>query len=147
MGAFGGPVSAAAGEPAHAAIPIARGAEATAPEGRNLFFGAAALRGRIATHPNMLPGTVLRCANCHAQGRGPDVARSVAPRLDRAWLVEPQARRGGPPTRYDGAAFCTLLRLGQDPAHVLINVQMPRYEIGERECDALWRFLTAEDHG
>jgi hypothetical protein len=93
-------------------------------------------------HPTNLPAAVIRCANCHAVGTGPAVPNSIAPRLTRSWLIDLQSRRGGPPSRYDADAFCALLRDGLDPGYVLINVQMPRYRVSQRDCLALWHFLT-----
>jgi len=112
--------------------------------GRALFDGRAPLKGRIATHVNDLPPEVVVCANCHAAPLGPEVRQSLAPRLDRARLLDPVARRGGPPTRYDAAAFCRLLRTGVDPARIVNNLEMPRYDVDERQCAALWTYLTSE---
>ncbi len=85
-------------------------------------------------------------AAARAAGAGAAVPNSIAPRLTRAWLGDLQSRRGGPPSRYDRNAFCALLRTGLDPTYVLINVKMPRYRIGERDCTALWRFLNEAPH-
>ena len=52
-------------------------------------------------------------------------------------------RRGGPPSRYDAAGLCTLLRSGVDPAHVIILRTMPRYDINDADCQSLWLHLTA----
>ena len=112
--------------------------------GRELFTGQAALQGRISTHEMDLPPAVVRCANCHAEGAGPAVARSNAPRLDREWLLSPQRRRGGPPSHYNRDDFCRVLRKGVDPAWVVINEEMPRYTVDDADCSALWRFLTED---
>ena len=115
--------------------------------GQALFVGEAPLVGRIALHPTGLPPEVLRCANCHASARSPQVARTVAPALTRAWLLGPRERRGGPVSIYEGDSFCRLLRTGQDPARLVVNMQMPRYTLSEQDCADLWRYLTEEDHG
>ncbi|WP_415750327.1 hypothetical protein [Burkholderia sp. BCC1985] len=115
--------------------------------GHALFTGAAPLTGRMLTHPGDLPSNVVRCANCHAPEIGPAVRNSIAPRLTRAWLVDLQSRRGGPPSRYDQEGFCTMLRDGVDPAYVLLNVEMPRYRISDGDCAALWHFLTGARNG
>jgi hypothetical protein len=114
--------------------------------GHDLFTGKADLHGRMSTHPDDLPPDVIRCSNCHAAGTGPDVPRSNAPRLTRDFLLVPRSRRGGPPSRYSPAAFCTVLRKGVDPAYIVINVEMPRYTIDDSQCTAIWRFLTEENH-
>lgn len=112
--------------------------------GKELFTGKAALKGRISTHEMDLPAAVIRCANCHAEGPGPAVARSNAPRLDREWLLSPRRRRGGPQSHYDRDSFCRVLRKGVDPVWVVINEEMPRYAVDDADCSALWRFLTED---
>ena len=111
--------------------------------GQQLFYGEVDLHGRIRTHLVDLPPQVVRCGNCHAVRDGPDVPRSLAPRLTRNLLLEPFARRGGPPSHYDFARFCALLRSGLDPAYVLISVDMPVYTIDDDGCRALWGFVTS----
>ena len=112
--------------------------------GQRLFSGQEPLAGRIYTHDVDMPSAVTRCSNCHAAGNGPAVPRSSAPRLTRSWLVDTRARRGGPPTSYNRAAFCTVLRKGVDPAYIVIDVQMPRYRLTDDQCAALWTFLTGD---
>lgn len=102
--------------------------------------------GRIALHQSDLPSDVLRCANCHDSAGTPPVKRTVAPPLTRAWLIEPRERRGGPPSQYDFAGFCSLLQTGQDPTHIIVNVQMPRYTLSTKECEALWNYLVNDQH-
>lgn len=114
--------------------------------GHDLFTGKADLHGRMSTHPDDLPPEVIRCSNCHAAGTGPDVPRSNAPRLTGDFLLVPRSRRGGPPSRYNPAAFCAVLRKGVDPAYIVINVEMPRYTIDDSQCAAIWSFLTEEIH-
>jgi len=110
--------------------------------GQALFGGEIDLEGRIYTHVVDLPASVVRCANCHAVADGPDVPRSLAPRLNHDLLLRPRSRRGGPATTYDRDRFCTLLRRGLDPASVLISVEMPRYAMDDASCAALWRYVT-----
>jgi hypothetical protein len=62
--------------------------------------------------------------------------------LSAATLAEPVARRGGPPSRYDARSLCTLLRSGVDPAHVMVQRAMPRFDIDDLQCEALWQYLT-----
>jgi hypothetical protein len=110
-------------------------------DGRALFTGTSPLVGRIATHRSHLPSEVLRCANCHEWEASPPVPLTVAPSFSRSWLLGVKERRGGPASSYDLTAFCTLLRTGEDPAHLIVNVQMPRYELSARDCENLWHFL------
>jgi hypothetical protein len=115
--------------------------------GEALFTGTLDLHGRIYTHVADMPPSVVRCSNCHAVADGPDVPRSLAPRLTHSLLLLPRARRGGPPSNYDRRRFCTLLRKGVDPASVMISVEMPRYTIADADCQALWRYVTGSGHG
>jgi hypothetical protein len=114
--------------------------------GEALFSGAIDLHGRIYTHVADMPSTVVRCSNCHAVADGPDVPRSLAPRLTHDLLLWARARRGGPPSNYSREGFCTLLRRGVDPAFVMIGVEMPRYTIDDVDCQALWRYVTGSGH-
>jgi hypothetical protein len=115
--------------------------------GRMLFEGQQPLRGRISGHTQWLPSEALACANCHrakpgAPGRPAAGGRDTGPVLDATALLERVERRGGPPSRYDLDAFCRVLRLGEDPAGVLLPRVMPRYDLDAGQCEALWRFLT-----
>jgi hypothetical protein len=111
--------------------------------GAQLYDGRLPLRGQLRGHDQALPAEALRCTNCHELSRQPaqDDAR-FAPRLDRAQLTQAQTRRGGPATRYDEAAFCRLLRLGIDPAQVLLRKAMPQYTLTAEDCSALWLHLS-----
>ena len=126
--------------------------EGAASRGRELFTGAAPLNGTIAGHTSALPPPAARCVNCHAIGSaGPGragaasaaaSAASFGPLLTVQGLTGLVARRGGPPSRYDEAAFCRLLRQGVDPAWVMVPRSMPRYELNDADCRALWAHLT-----
>lgn len=105
-------------------------------EGAALFEGRLPLAAQVVGHDERLPTEAARCVNCHG-GTG------FAPRLDARSLTEPRARRGGPPSRYDAASLCRLLRTGVDPAWVMVPRAMPRYDITERECEALWLHLAS----
>ena len=109
--------------------------------GSALYHGELALTGRIVGHDLDLPAQASRCINCH----GAAVAASappLAPLLNAASLTRLTPRRGGPPSRYDTASMCALLRSGVDPAHVMIPRTMPRYTITDADCKALWAFLS-----
>lgn len=114
--------------------------------GRKLFLGEMPLTARITGQDFALPAQASRCINCHAT-RAPSASASGAtgpsgPLLDAASLSQPQRRRGGPPSRYDADTLCTLLRRGVDPAYVMIQRTMPRYEISDADCRALWQHLV-----
>ena len=120
--------------------PAAAPAEALA-RGRALFAGTAPMRGTISGHASALPPAGARCVNCHAAGAA-SASASFGPLLTRPHLTGLLPRRGGPPSRYDEATFCRLLRTGIDPAYVLITRSMPRYELPDADCQALWLHLT-----
>jgi hypothetical protein len=129
----------------------ARAAQAgvlAAEAGARAFDGRTALVARIDGHERALPAQAAACANCHVASRGPaapdgsrPAAASLGPVLHRAALVEPAPRRGGPPSRFDEASFCRLLRTGEDPAGVLLPRAMPRYELDDAACAQLWQHL------
>ncbi|WP_157271215.1 hypothetical protein [Azohydromonas aeria] len=120
-------------------------APAPAPDrahGQGLFHGPAPLRAWIAGQDFSLPAHAARCANCH----GAAAPQRVAPLLSAAGMTQPVARRGGPPSRYEADSFCRLLRTGVDPAFVTVTRAMPRYELSDVECRALWLYLTEAGH-
>ncbi len=123
------------------------GGAADAARGRQLFDGGVALPARIVGQDFALPAQASRCVNCHDPARAgaassPAGAQRIGPALTAATLTDTVRRRGGPPSRYDAASLCTLLRSGVDPAHVIILRTMPRYEITDADCRALWQHLT-----
>jgi hypothetical protein len=105
---------------------------------------AMVLRGRLAGHPGHLPPEATRCVNCHATGASAarPAAVSFGPSLDATLLVRALPRRGGPPSRYDADSLCRLLREGIDPAWVVVDASMPRYDISDAQCEALWMRLA-----
>ena len=110
--------------------------------GAELFDGSLPLTARIAGHAERLPAEATRCINCHRANR--DGRDAIAPLLTRQHLLELVARRGGPPSQYDERTFCRVLRSGIDPAWVILPRVMPRYEVDEATCSALWAHLTEE---
>jgi hypothetical protein len=117
-----------------------------AARGRALFTGQEPLAGRVRDHRSDLPPAVVVCRGCHG-GRvvvPPGAPSPPAPPIDRALLLEARSRRGGPPSAYDSAAFCKLLRTGVDPAYVLVAREMPVFDVDDAQCESLWRFLTAQ---
>lgn len=104
--------------------------------GAALFEGRSPLAGTLPGHVQALPTEATRCVNCHTG------LRPAGGLLDAARLARPQARRGGPASRYDAASLCQLLRSGTDPAHVIIDATMPRYQADDRQCADLWAHLT-----
>jgi hypothetical protein len=103
--------------------------------GERLFRGEESLAAEVQGQGVPLPAEASRCVNCHS---GP-----AAPALDRASLLGRVSRRNGPPSRYDEASFCALLRSGVDPALVVVLRVMPRYEVDEAQCHALFAFVTS----
>ncbi len=123
--------------------------------GRGIYEGSVSLPARVDGQDFALPVQASRCVNCHALAAkdgvvasAPGVAPSRAaaavalgPALTPAHLREMRPRRGGPPSRYDPATMCRLLRSGVDPAYVMITRAMPRFDVSDDDCAALWRFL------
>ena len=139
---------------AAAGFAAAASAASTAPtdaaSGRQLFDGGTPLTARIVGQDFTLPGRASRCANCHVTKAidhpEPTAAaarsRRFGPPLTAARLLESMPRRGGPPSRYDRETFCKLLRTGIDPAFVVIDRSMPRYQLDAAQCQALWSHLA-----
>jgi hypothetical protein len=116
-----------------------------AERGQRLFTGDAPLVARIAGHDSTLPPHASRCINCHATGAGDARtagSASFGGPLTPQRLTGLHVRRGGPPSRFDEAALCRLLRTGVDPAHIVLPSTMPRYDVDEADCRALWVHLN-----
>lgn len=127
---------------------IARKATATEARGARLFDGREPLTATLAGHATPLPAQTARCSQCHAGPVTPIAANSwpalPGPPLDSRHLRAALSRRGGPPVAYDLAAFCRTLREGIDPAHVVLPRTMPRFDIDDTRCEALWTHLTGD---
>jgi hypothetical protein len=104
--------------------------------GQALYDGRRPLAARLVGHDRDLPPQATVCANCHSG------SSAIAAALTPERLTRPLPRRGGPPSRYDEAAFCRLLRSGVDPAWVMLPRAMPRYTMGNRQCRELWLALS-----
>lgn len=126
--------------------------------GAALYSGTAAMRAHLVGDDDVLPVVATRCTNCHERaagsvnGAGSVLAgqpasgpRAYASALGRSWLLTPRQRHGGPATQYDAASFCTLVRTGEDPAHVLIPPVMPRYDATDAQCESLWTYLRSRE--
>lgn len=107
--------------------------------GAALFHGTPALPARLRHQDLTLPPRASRCSNCH---QGDSQQAALGPRLDANWLLGPRPRHGGPATRYERDSFCRLLRTGIAPADIVVAQAMPTYQLGDAQCDALWRHLT-----
>jgi cytochrome c553 len=106
-----------------------------AAEGAALYEGRKSLIARIAGHEEDLPPVATRCTNCH---EGPQTVAT----LNAGTLAVKLPRRGGPPSRYDATALCRALREGIDPAYVTLPRAMPRYQIDDADCAAMWAHLS-----
>lgn len=113
-------------------------------QGRRLFAGEPPMVARLAGHTELLPVESSRCTNCHLAGAASAAAPpdKFGPTLNARFLRSPAARRGGPASYYDEASFCRLLREGIDPASVMLLPAMPRYELSDAQCSALWAYLV-----
>jgi hypothetical protein len=103
------------------------------------------MSGRIRGHDDLLPPETVRCANCHEAAGATKISRTSAPYLNRSWLLDARQRRSGPPSRYDEAAFCKLLRTGVDPVSIVIAREMPAYVVNDDQCAGLWAYLLERE--
>lgn len=113
--------------------------------GRKIYQGRSLVPAFLPGQNRELPPYAARCVSCHQETRSSNSVIGIsplAPRLDAALLTESRSRRRGPKSRYELVTFCELLRTGVDPVGVLIEQTMPRYEISDAQCQALWRYLT-----
>jgi len=113
----------------------------SAVRGEALYRGKTPLRGKIRGHDDPLPAEAIVCANCHSAKANNRLPGTQAPDLDAALLLQARQRRGGPPSTYNQASFCRLLRTGADPGYILIAREMPIYEITDEQCASLWTYL------
>ena len=114
--------------------------------GEAFFAGATPVVARMAGHDEVLPGSASRCANCHGfvRASSPSSAPTFGPTLSARFLRDARSRRGGPASRFDAASLCRMLRTGVDPASIIIARSMPLYEFSDRDCAALWTYLSSD---
>ncbi len=110
--------------------------------GEAIYQGKEPLQGRIRGQDDTLPPEAVRCVNCHNPASKDRLSGKPAPRIDGPWLLEIRQRHGGPPSSYNQASFCKVLRAGTDPVYVLVAREMPIYEMDDNQCASLWIFLT-----
>jgi hypothetical protein len=119
--------------------------------GRALFLGERPPAARMVGHTIDLAASVVHCANCHrheprgdrsGDRQGGSTSQDFGPALTHDRLTRPLRRRGGPPSVYDRPRLCRVLREGIDPSSVMISQAMPRYNVTDAECEALWAYLT-----
>jgi hypothetical protein len=121
-----------------------------AEHGRRLYWGELPLNGRVAGHSAVLPTQASRCANCHARGTEPGPparaglagSQPIGGSLSAQHLTQPVKRRGGPASVFDAQSLCRLVRTGVDPAHIVVASEMPRYDLSDADCQALWSYLS-----
>ncbi|MDN4055775.1 hypothetical protein QPK32_22160 [Massilia sp. YIM B02763] len=116
--------------------------------GERLFDGREPLTGRLAGHTAGLPPALGTCLACHGNAASSSLleARS-APALGCTVLLRIRERRGEPPFAYDPDKFCRTLRTGINPNDVVLQRTMPRFDIEQAQCDALWAYLTTKGAG
>lgn len=123
---------------------VARTATTAGDPGQRLYSGAQPLTARLAGHSEALPPSATLCGNCHDLRPGQPSPSAIGPLLNGRSLLEARSRRAGPPSRFDAASFCRLLRDGIDPVQVTLRPVMPRYELSDVQCTALWSFLVKQ---
>jgi hypothetical protein len=120
-----------------------RSGPARGPErGKRIFHGLDAVQGKVQDNGTALPAQASKCINCHsAQAPGGALAGS-AQYLSATTLSRKMSRRGGPAYFYDQPNFCNTVRTGVDPAGIVLEAKMPRYQISDTQCADLWLFLS-----
>jgi hypothetical protein len=113
----------------------------SAVRGEALYRGKTPLQGSIRGHDDPLPAEAIVCANCHSAKANNRLPGTPAPDLNAALLLQARQRRGGPPSTYNQASFCRLLRTGADPGYILIAREMPIYDLTDEQCASLWTYL------
>lgn len=116
-------------------------ARALEERGQKIFHGEEPVVARLSGHHDPLPAQVGRCIGCHSKSQRSGVDQ-FAPLLTRSWLTQSHPRRGGPAFAYDRKGFCATIREGIDPGHVILLRAMPRFELNDEQCNALWAYLT-----
>jgi hypothetical protein len=112
--------------------------------GQDIYLGKEVIIGKIDGHASSLPPSLGICVTCHASAKRSRLEAELAPRLNRSSLLDPRSRRGGPGFSYDKTNFCKTVRTGIDPQYIVLRRAMPRFEISESQCSALWAYLTNE---
>jgi hypothetical protein len=110
--------------------------------GKQIYLGEETVIGKIDGHISSLPPSLGKCVTCHTFARQSTLEAESAPLLHRSALLDPHSRRGGPGFSYDKTSFCKTVRTGIDPQYVVLSRAMPRFEISEAQCSALWTYLT-----
>ena len=107
--------------------------------GASIYSGQLVVPAYMVGHQSPIPPLASKCSNCH---KPDDKQIALAPKINAQELMGLKSRRGGPPTRFDAVSLCKLLREGIDPASVVINTSMPRYQMSDQQCSALWSYLA-----
>lgn len=105
-----------------------------------LYHGWLSLPATIAGTGVALPVSASACVNCH-EGAATGGPIAIA-RLDGSTLATARRRGGGAVMAYDRDSFCRVLREGVDPSLVTISRTMPRFEVTDRQCEALWTWAS-----
>jgi len=117
--------------------------------GKQLFFGKKPLIGKIVSQDFDLPIEASRCVNCHISDQQSQPSEFVkktqtfGPPLNYQTLTDVKNIHGGPAFSYTATGFCTLLRTGIDPTQIVSKRSMPRYEISDEACNAIWMYLMS----
>lgn len=134
--------------PSFAAAPVEpepSNLKALAARGKNIFHGQEAVKGKLYGHSEALPAQLAKCVSCHAPAKTKSKEK-FAPLLTRSWLTETQARRGGPAYAYQKDSFCNTVKTGIDPEYVVLLRTMPRFDLSDEQCLALWTYLTLPEN-
>jgi hypothetical protein len=114
-----------------------------AARGERLFDGREPVAATLAGHTASLPPQLAACIACHGGAAAPSSLEvRVAPPLGCTLLSRRHDKQGEPPLLYERESFCRTVRTGSNPNYVMLGREMPRFDLSQAQCDALWIYLT-----
>lgn len=111
--------------------------------GKRIFHGLDAVQGAVQQQGTALPVHASKCINCHSAHTPTGAWAGNSQYLSATTLSLKVSRRGGPAYVYDQPAFCRTVRSGVDPAGIVLEAKMPRYQLSDAQCADLWFFLAS----
>lgn len=115
-----------------------------APErGKRIFHGLDVLQATVQKNGTALPAHASKCINCHSAQTPGGAWPGTSQYLSATTMSRRISRRGGPAYAYDRPTFCHTVRTGVDPAGIVLESKMPRYEMSDAQCADLWFFLSS----
>lgn len=110
--------------------------------GKRIFYGLDAVSATVQQNGTTLPTNASKCINCHSAQTPPGAWTGSSQYLSATTMTRMVSRRGGPASVYDQDKFCNAVRNGVDPAGVVLESKMPRYEMSDTQCADMWLFIS-----